>query len=126
MVDGLLPLNEPVGRGRPPKHSRFQKGKSGNPLGRPPKDRDLKNLIEKELDAVVTLTDNGRKVRLTKREVLARKVVNDALKGDSKALQALIKLSGGAPESEPTVSIEPEELARFLLRFAPNSGEEDE
>jgi len=109
-----------VGPGNPPEHSRFRKGVSGNPNGRPRKERSLKNLVEAELDAIVSLTENGRRVRLTKREVLAKKMVNDALTGDRKAQQALFRLVGDAGEPEnPTVAIDPAELAGFLARFVP-------
>ena len=111
-----------AGRGRPPEHSRFRKGVSGNPRGRPRKERSLRNLVEAELDELVSLTENGRRVRLTKREVLAKKMVNDALTGDRKAQQELMKLVGSASEPDnPTVAIDPAELARFLARFS--SGE---
>lgn len=114
-----------VGPGRPPRHAQFRKGQSGNPRGRPPKERDLKKLVERELDAVIQITDQGKKVKLTKREVLARKLVNDALMGEAKAIQSLIKLSGGAPEVEPIAHIDPEELARFLRRYSPRDDEGD-
>jgi hypothetical protein len=104
-----------VGPGNPPEHSRFRKGVSGNPNGRPRKERSLKNFVEAELDETVSLTENGRRVRLTKREVLAKKMVNDALTGDRKAQQALMRLVGGASEPEnPTVAIDLAELAGFL------------
>ena len=113
-----------VGPGNPPEHSRFRKGTSGNPNGRPRKERSLKKLLEAELDEQITLTENGRRVRLTKREVLAKKMVNDALTGDRKAQQALFRLVGDAGEPEnPTVEVDPAELARFLARFAPPDDE---
>ena len=113
-----------VGPGNPPEHSRFRKGLSGNPNGRPRKERSLKNLVEAELDETVSLTENGRRVRLTKREVLAKKMVNDALTGDRKAQQALFRLVGESSEPDnPTVAIDPAELAGFLARFVPASEE---
>lgn len=109
-----------VGPGRPPEHSRFKKGVSGNPRGRPRKERSLKYLVETELDEKITLTENGRRIKLTKREVLAKKMVNDALTGDRRAQQALIRLVGDQSEPEnPTVAIDPAELARFLSRYVP-------
>jgi hypothetical protein len=107
-----------VGPGRPPEHSRFKKGVSGNPRGRPPRSRDLKKLVDDELDQILTLTENGKRVRLTKRELIAKKLVNDAARGDQKALQTIVKLIGisGEPPN-PLVDVDPAELARFVARF---------
>lgn len=119
MADRDNPLvRKEGGRGRPPLHSRFQKGQSGNPKGRPPKVRDFKKLIETELDNTVSLTENGKRVRLTKREVIAKKLVNDAARGEDKALGHLLKmLAGGSEPENPTVAVDPAELARFALRY---------
>jgi hypothetical protein len=111
---------KPAGGCNPPEHARFKKGQSGNPAGRPPKSRDFKKLIEAELDCPVTLTENGKRVRISKREFLAKKLVNDAAKGDEKALAHLLKLVGGASAPEnPTVALGAAELARFTLRYLP-------
>ena len=113
------PKNKEVGRGRPPVHSRFAKGKSGNPKGRPPKSRDLKKLAEAELDQCVTITENGRRVRITKREFLVKKLVNDAVKGEDKQLQVLLKIIGTAPEPEPVAMVDAADLALFAMRYLP-------
>ena len=39
-----------VGYKKPPKHTQFQPGQSGNPAGRPPKSRNLKRLVDEVLD----------------------------------------------------------------------------
>ena len=44
-----------VGFGRPPVHTRFQTGRSGNPNGRPKGIRNLATALEKELNARVTI-----------------------------------------------------------------------
>ena len=41
--------DEKVGYGRPPKHSRFRKGQSGNPRSRPKGARGLKTDLRAEL-----------------------------------------------------------------------------
>jgi hypothetical protein len=119
--------NQEVGRGRPPQHTRFVKGISGNPKGRPRKTRDLKALLEEELDRPVSLLENGKRVRLTKREVMVKNLVNDAAKSDPKARQIVFGLLGGSSEPDnPVVRIEPAELARFTRRYLPKGGEDAE
>ncbi len=106
-----------VGPGRPPKHSRFKPGVSGNPKGRPPKQRDLKKLIEDELDQAVWIIEGGRRVRLTKREIVAKKLVNDAAQGEDKALATLIKLIGTTSETvSPYSALDAGQIAAFLAR----------
>ncbi|WP_394728933.1 DUF5681 domain-containing protein [Altererythrobacter sp. GH1-8] len=92
-----------TGPGNPPMDTRFKPGQSGNPAGRPRKERSLLKLVEAELDAEMQLTENGEQLRLTKREALAKRMVHDALKGDARAIAALLKLLGpdsGAAGSE--------------------------
>ncbi len=115
-TDAAKAHSEGVGRNRPPLETRFQKGKSGNPRGRPPKSRDLRKLVEAELDQLITISENGKRVRLTKREIMIKKLVNGAVRGDEKPLQALLKLIGPEPEPDPVVAVTPDELARFALR----------
>src|SRR5687768_6355226 len=111
---------KPGSGGNPPEQTRFKKGQSGNPAGRPRKNRDLRKLVEAELDQVIGITENGRRVRLTKREVIVKKLVNDAALGDPKAVQALIRLIGGGSEPDnQVVAVDPAELARFALRYLP-------
>ena len=39
-----------VGYSKPPRHTRFTKGQSGNPQGRPPEAKNLSNLLLQELN----------------------------------------------------------------------------
>jgi len=49
-----------VGYKKPPKETRFKKGQSGNPRGRPSATENLRMLLGKVLDETITLTENGR------------------------------------------------------------------
>lgn len=109
-----------VGPGRPPEHSRFKPGASGNPKGRPPKKRDLKKLVEEELDQPVWITENGKRLRLTKREIIVKTLVNDAAKGEAKALATLVKLIGPTSEEpNPYSAADAAEIAAFVARYLP-------
>ena len=71
--------NEPddgVGYSKPPRHSRFVKGQSGNPRGRPPGAKNLKTLLNKALNERVTVTEHGGRRKITKREAIVTQLVN--------------------------------------------------
>jgi hypothetical protein len=55
-----------VGPGKPPLHTRFKKGQSGNPLGRQAK--NLPALLIEALNQPVAITENGRRRKFTKCE----------------------------------------------------------
>jgi hypothetical protein len=75
-----------VGRGRPPLHTRFQKGRSGNPAG--PRRKDLPALLLAALNEKVTV--NRR--RMTKREAIVAGLVDQAAGVDIGATKLLIGL----------------------------------
>lgn len=115
---------DPVGPGHPPVHSRFMPGVSGNPKGRPRKERSLLKLINAELDAEIRITENGASQRLSKREVLAKKLVNNALQGDIRHVTALIRLIGDGAESEAggTETVDPATVIAYLQRALAQGG----
>ena len=79
-----------VGYGKPPKTTRFQKGQSGNPKGRPKGSKNLSTLLEEELEQPVLITENGRRRKITKRRASMKQLVNRAASGEHRALQILI------------------------------------
>jgi hypothetical protein len=81
-----------VGYRRPPKHTRFRRGTSGNPKGRP---RVLKNLavvFETALNERVPVNDNGKRKKITMFEAIAKQAVRKAAGGDQRALRLVIDL----------------------------------
>lgn len=79
--------NFEVGFGRPPKHSQFVKGKSGNPKGRPKGSQNLATIFEKVGRERVTVTENGRSRTLTKKHAAVLQLTNKSVSGDTKALR---------------------------------------
>lgn len=80
-----------IGYGKPPLKTRFKKGASGNPSGRPRRSKDFSTLLERQLDRLITVTQNGRKVRVPMREQLVTSTLIAALKGESRARELVFR-----------------------------------
>ena len=82
-----------VGYRNPPQHTRFKPGQSGNPKGRPK--ACLASLsLKQALDELVSVTEpNGRKVRIPKRYVIWKQIVNKAVSGDLASIRFLFSLA---------------------------------
>lgn len=81
-----------VGYGKPPHHSRFKPGKSGNPKGRPRGSLGLRSELRSELNQLVTIVENGKSRRLPKRRIVIKSLVAKAAKGDVRAAERLLQL----------------------------------
>jgi len=82
-----------VGYGKPPKKSQFIKGKSGNPKGRPKGSSNFSTYLDAMLKSPVTISDNGRSKKVTTMEAGLARLREKALKGDPRALAALLDLA---------------------------------
>jgi hypothetical protein len=125
--------HDDVGYGRPPKRHRFVKGRSGNPAGRPKKSRNFDTMLLGELKSKVRMNVGGREKLISKDEAISKKVVNDALKGNTRMLEFLVKYMRelGVPDPLHITPVDAEELNRVLRQQAlkvipPKDGEEDE
>ena len=58
------PPDYPVGYGRPPKETRFQPGKSGNPAGRRKGSRTVGAILTDIIEQKVPVTENGKTRRM--------------------------------------------------------------
>lgn len=81
-----------VGYRKPPKATRFKKGHSGNPQGRPKGRRNLMTELRRALDETLTVVINGRRRTMTKREAICQQLANRSAAGDLAALRLLIPL----------------------------------
>jgi len=75
---------------KPPLHTRFKKGQSGNPRGRPKK--DLPALLVAALNEPVYVTTNGRRRKITKREAIVTQMVNESAGANLRATKMLIDM----------------------------------
>jgi uncharacterized protein DUF5681 len=104
-----------VGYGRPPVHTRFKPGQSGNPKGRPRGSINLQTLLMKLALKKAAITENGRPRKISKLEVAYTQMVNKAAAGDIKSLLALVKLlEPRAPKTKK--EIDQEEQQRMVAK----------
>jgi Family of unknown function (DUF5681) len=100
--------NERVGYGHPPKSTRFQPGRSGNPKGRPPNKKLPTALVGlRVLSEMINVTEGGKPRKISKFEAIFRRAVNDALNG-TKGLKPLLDFC-------KTFNV-PESLAKEMLQ----------
>ena len=94
-----------VGYGRPPRHTRFEKGRSGNPRGRPPGAKNLKTLLADALNETVIVAENGKRRKISKRVAIVTQLVNRSAKPDLRALKIVLDLLRHfEPPNEPASS----------------------
>jgi len=82
-----------VGYGKPPPHSQFQPGKSGNPAGRPKGLRNFKTDVQQMLKRPVKINDGGRSRDASTQEASLMRMREKALKGDPRSLDRVIELA---------------------------------
>jgi hypothetical protein len=92
-----------VGYGKPPQHSRFKKGQSGNPAGGKKGPRSLDDFLDRVLAEKIRVTKNGRKSKMEKADGVANTAVNKALAGDMRAIIYLMNRRNGAQDNTPLV-----------------------
>jgi uncharacterized protein DUF5681 len=81
-----------VGYGKPPRHTRFELGRSGNPRGRPGGSKNLSTLLNEALSEPVIVVENGRRRKIAKRQAIITQLVNRSAKADLKAIQILLTM----------------------------------
>lgn len=110
MTNQALPK---VGYMNPPQHSRFKKGKSGNPRGRPRKQDDPNTVLHRVLNRKVRVKDDDQTIRI--RDALMWKLRELALQGDRRALALQRRIIDEAGIADPE-AYSPEEKKQQILR----------
>jgi hypothetical protein len=75
-----------------PKDSRFRKGKSGNPRGRPKGAKGVRTIVNAALDETIRVAENGRPRDMRKRQAILLAKIAKAIKGDVRAASLVVRL----------------------------------
>ena len=82
-----------VGFGKPPKDTQFEKGRSGNPKGRPKGSRNFSTDVKSALRTPVRIKSGGRPRTVSTQEALLLLLLEKALNGDVRAIDRLLGLA---------------------------------
>jgi hypothetical protein len=104
--------NYEVGYCKPPKHTQFKPGRSGNPKGRPRAQRNFRTVLNETLKEKVLIRDGEQTRRVSKLDALVQVTINKALKGDPKALASFIQLARPAGLMDEVQATTPQELVK--------------
>jgi len=114
-----------VGYGKPPRHTRFKPGRSGNPRGRPSGARGLKTDLSRALSGRHVIQINGKPLKGNRQELMMLTLATRAASGDLRAQALLIPLilqvlgANAGEESGQQLSAQDQALLdRMLSQFA--------
>ena len=89
-----IPLNQnkyKVGYKKPPEHTQFKPGQSGNPKGRPKNTKNLKTDLKEEIHELIKITEGGQIHEISKQRALMKRLMEKGLKGDMRAIELIFK-----------------------------------
>lgn len=119
-----------VGYGKPPRHTQFKPGQSGNPNGRPKGSPPADELFLKEAARLMKIESGGKIETISRIEVVVRQLFKTAAHGDLRAINLVLATftrlsvsegdaSGNAPDDavvDPSMP-DDEVIQRMLQRF---------
>jgi hypothetical protein len=89
-----------VGYKKPPQHTQFKPGQSGNPKGRPKKTASLTEIVAKEVRRKIQIVINGKRKRVSVLEAIVKQHLSKAAAGDPKSVAILFgQLKEAPPET---------------------------
>lgn len=84
-----------VGNKKPPKHSQFKRGHSGNPKGRPKGSDGVRKRLGRMLNGRVSINNNGKSVKLSRLDRGLLLLADGFSKGDWKCVPPVLKIMEG-------------------------------
>ena len=115
---GQGPTAYEVGHGKPPRHTRFQPGRSGNPGGRKKECLNNKTVLERVLNSEIVLSDHGKPRKVTLREALALRCAQAGMAGNQRAIEYLLDKGEYLDSLSEVQTIELEQEDQDLLDAA--------
>ena len=67
--------------------TQFKPGQSGNPKGRPKGSKNRATIVDAEINAAITVTENGQRQKVTKWQAAFKQQMNKAVGGDREAFK---------------------------------------
>jgi hypothetical protein len=98
-----------IGYRRPPKHTQFKPGQSGNPQGRKPLFASFEADLLDELNAEISIREKGGELKISKQRAVINALVTAAISGNVRASSALLAIVARA--SPPRAEHDPESTA---------------
>ena len=119
-----------VGYGKPPKHTRFKKGQSGNPKGRPKGSRNFSSDVKKILKQPVRVSTGGKTKTVSTQFAALQRLREKALNGNDRPLDRLFDFARAYNDEELAEEVnlsqsDAEILAGFLARQIREAEEPD-
>ena len=123
-----------VGYGKPPRRSRFKKGQSGNPRGRPRGSKNVSTLLSEALNEPVTVAENSGRRKITMRQAIIKQLVHQAAKANWRAMKILLDLlrdTEGQTEPAPAgdtafTAADEKVIEQLKARLNRNKGKSDD
>ena len=116
-----MPHDYEVGYKKPPEDSRFKKGESGNPSGRPKGIKNLKTDLVEELQEKIPVREGDRSVEISKQRLIVKTLVTKTLRGDARITNTLVNLisrlldlDGTVAETDQSLSADEQEVLAVL------------
>lgn len=104
-----------VGYKKPPRNTRFKRGRSGNPKGRPKGAKNLRTELAEELQERVLIREGGKPRRVSKQRAMLKRLAEKALQGDTRAASLIVNMVARflvqTEDDEPSAPLGADDLA---------------